>query len=100
MTADAQPNRGILCGARIQLDPALDVSTLGLSSAGLTVARALQRYGAFIGDFSGAVSLYADASPDASAYFGAGILNNSTASRIPLNRFRVMTIGTTYDNMN
>jgi hypothetical protein len=99
-TSDAIPTRGILCGARIQLDPTLDLSTLSLSPSGLTIARALQVYGAFVGDYSGAISLYADASPDAQASWSAGLLANDEAQKIPLNRFRVLTIGTIYDNMN
>ncbi len=99
-TSEALPTRGIPCGGHIQLDPSLDVTTLGLSSAGLTIARALQEYGAFIGDFSGAVSLYADASPTAQAYWAGGALSNADASAIPLNRFRVLDLGTVYDNMN
>jgi len=98
-TTDALPTRGILCGGRIQLDPALDVTTLGLSPAGVAIARALQKYGAFIGDYSGAVSLYADAS-DAARSAWSGVLANDTAQKIPLNRFRVLAIGTIYDNMN
>ena len=97
---DAQPTRGIMCGGRMQLDPSLDLKTLGLSASGLVVARALQEYGAFVGDYSGAVSLYADESPDARAYWDAGILGNDTAEKIPLGRFRVMQLGTVYDNMN
>jgi hypothetical protein len=99
-TSEAIATRGILCGGRIQLDPALDVTTLGLGPAGVAIARALQKYGAFVGDFSGAVSLYADASPDAQAYWSGGALDNGSAQPIPLDRFRVLTIGTTYDNMN
>ena len=99
-TGTAQPTgNGILCGGQIQLDPALDVTTLGLSPAGLMIARALQKYGAFVGDYSGATSLYADASPTAQAYWN-GVLGNGEAQAIPLNRFRVLQIGTTYDNMN
>ncbi len=98
--ADALPTRGIMCGGRIQLDPSLDVTTLGLSASGLIIARALQQYGAFVGDYSGAVSLCADESPDAQAYWSTGVLGNDTAENIPLNRFRVLQIGTTYDNMN
>jgi hypothetical protein len=97
---DAQPTRGIVCGGRIQLDPSLDIQTLGLSSSGLVLARALQEYGAFVGDYSGAVSLYADESPDALTYWASGILGNDTASKIPLGRFRVLQLGTIYDNMN
>ena len=90
---------GILCGGQIQLDPALDVTTLGLSKTGLMIAKALQKYGAFVGDLSGATSLYADASPTAQAYWN-GLLANDEAAKIPLNRFRVLKVGTTYDNMN
>jgi hypothetical protein len=99
-TTDAIATRGILCGGRIQLDPTLDVSTLGLSASGVIIARALQKYGAFVGDYSGAVSLYGDASATAQAAWTAGLLANGEAAKIPLNRFRVLTIGTTYDNMN
>lgn len=99
-TDDARPNRGILCGARIQLDPALDVSKLGLSSTGVAIARALQKYGAFVGDYSGAISLYADSSPDAQAAYRAGLLSNDDAEAIPLDRFRLLAIGMTYDNEN
>jgi hypothetical protein len=99
-TTDAIATRGVLCGGRIQLDPALDVTTLGLSSSGLIIARALQKYGAFVGDYSGAVSLYADASATAQATWSGGLLANGEAAKIPLARFRVLTIGTIYDNMN
>jgi hypothetical protein len=99
-TSEALPTRGIPCGGQVQLDPSLDITTLGLSPAGLVIARALQQYGAFIGDFSGAVSLYADASPTAQAYWGTGALANDDASKIPLSSLRVLELGTIYDNMN
>ena len=99
-TGDAIATRGVLCGGHIQLDPALDVTTLGLSTTGMMIARALQKYGAFVGDFSGAVSLYADASATATAAYANGVLGNDTAQGIPLGRFRVLQIGTTYDNGN
>lgn len=99
-TSDAIATRGILCGGHIQLDPSLDITTLGLSASGLMIARALQTYGAFVGDYSGAVSLYADASASAQATYANGVLDNGTAQPIALNRFRVLQIGTTYDNGN
>lgn len=98
--AEAQPDRGIMCGGRIQLDPGLDVTTLGLSRAGVAIARALQEYGAFVGDYSGAMSLYVDSSADAQAYWATGVLDGNTAGEIPLDRFRVMRSGTVYDDMN
>ena len=41
-TPDALSTRGIMCGGRIQLDPAVDITTLGLTATGLIIARALQ----------------------------------------------------------
>jgi len=57
--------RGIPMGGRIQLDPAWDVEHSGLSAAGKTIARALQEYGAYCGDYAGANVLYAENSPPA-----------------------------------
>ena len=58
---------GIPMGGRIQLDPVIDVDTLPLSPACKVIARALQEYGAFNGDYAGATVLYADNSPRAVA---------------------------------
>jgi hypothetical protein len=99
-TSDAIQTRGVECGGQIQLDPALDLSTLGLSSTGLMIARALQTYGAFVGDYSGAISLYADESATAQAYWSTGVLGNGEVNKIPLTRLRVLKLGTTYDNNN
>jgi hypothetical protein len=41
-------------GARLQLDPVVDLSTLGLSKGALAVATAMQRYGGYIVDVGGA----------------------------------------------
>jgi hypothetical protein len=46
-------------GARLQLDPNLDLGALGLSSWQLTIAKALQTYGMYLTDTGGGVSLYA-----------------------------------------
>jgi len=99
-TTDAIQTRGVECGGQIQLDPTLDLSTLGLSSTGLMIAKALQTYGAFVGDYSGAISLYADASATAQAYWSSGVLGNGEVSKIPLTSLRVLKLGTTYDNNN
>jgi hypothetical protein len=93
-TDKAIPTRGIPCGGRIQLDPSLDITGLGLSRAGLIIARALQEYGAFVGDFSGAMSIYADASPDALAVWHGGVLSTlEVKDKIDLRKFRVLTLG-------
>jgi hypothetical protein len=100
-TDEALPTRGIPCGGRIQLDPALDLGALGLSRSGRAMARALQTYGAYIGDFSGAVSLYAEASPAAQSIYKAGLLDTyELKDRIPLEKFRVLEIGARFDQKN
>ncbi|MGA9407948.1 MAG: hypothetical protein WBW71_12520 [Bacteroidota bacterium] len=56
---------GIPMGGRIQLDPSIDVDTLNLTHACKIIAKALQEYGAYNGDYAGATVLYADNSPSA-----------------------------------
>jgi hypothetical protein len=56
---------GIPMGGRIQLDPRWDVEHSGLSATGKIIARALQEYGAYCGDYAGGNVLYADNSPAA-----------------------------------
>jgi hypothetical protein len=46
-------------GARFRLDPALDVSALGLPGPTAALARAAQRYGIIVRDQSGSVAFYA-----------------------------------------
>ncbi len=46
-------------GARVQLDPSLDLDSLDLDPTERTIARALQEYGMILGDSGGALSLYA-----------------------------------------
>jgi hypothetical protein len=45
-------------GARLQLDPALNLDALGLSPAGKVIARALQTYGMYVCDNSPTFKLY------------------------------------------
>jgi hypothetical protein len=99
-TDQALPTRGVPCGGRLQLDPSIDVNGLPLSASGKTIARALQEYGAFVGDFSGAISLYADASPDALAAWNAGLLQNIELNKLDLKKFRVLAIGAMLEDTN
>jgi hypothetical protein len=46
-------------GSRLQLDPTLDVASLGLEPGEEMIARALQTYGAFIVDSSSTLACYA-----------------------------------------
>jgi hypothetical protein len=87
------PSHGIPCGGRVQLDPNLDLSRLALTPAARTIARALQRYGAYVGDFSGSINLYADGSDEARAAF-EGLLNTETTRALPLESLRVVEWGT------
>jgi hypothetical protein len=99
-TDQAIPTRGVPCGGHLQLDPTLDVNALPLSASGKIIARALQEYGAYVGDFAGAVTLYADASPDALAAWNSGLLNNDEFKSLDFKKFRVLTIGTMFEDSN
>jgi len=92
--------RGVPCGGRFQLDPSVNLDTLGLSPSGKIVARALQKYGAFVGDFSLAVSLYAEAGPAALAAWNGLLGTYEIKDQIGLNRLRVLEVGSLYDNAN
>lgn len=88
-TQDALNTRGIPCGGRIQLDPELDLESLALDGPTTAIARALQRYGAYVGDYSGAMSLYGEASPTALTRW-TELLDPEMIDRIPIDRFRVI----------
>jgi hypothetical protein len=86
-------------GARLQLDPSIDVSKIrGITKAERTVARALQRYGAYVIDRGGApLSVSFERAPDATAsspgavYKAAGLgWDYYGMSRIPWSRLRVL----------
>jgi hypothetical protein len=96
---DAISTRGIPCGGRIQFDPSIDVNTLGLTNSGKIIVKALQEYGAYVGDYSGALSLYAENSAAARAYWATGVLDGSEVA-VDLSKFRVLKLGTLYDNGN
>jgi hypothetical protein len=83
-------------GARLALDPTLDLATLGLTPAELTIAKALQEYGMILGDTSDGFTLYAadprsfPADPYASTW---GTVTYADISRIPFSRMRVLDLG-------
>jgi hypothetical protein len=47
-------------GTHLRIDPSLDLTKLGLSPLGLTIARAAQRYGLIIRDTAGCTVFYAE----------------------------------------
>lgn len=86
-------------GARLQLDPSLDLSRLGLSKGALAVATAMQRYGGYIVDVGGAplsVSFELDTSAPTAAlgkvYETAGFRwDYDPMDRVPWEKLRVLS---------
>ena len=98
---EAISTRGVPCGGRFQFDPGIDLDTLGLSRSGRIIMLALQEYGAYVGDYSGALSLYAENSPEAQATWAGGVLDSyELLDKIDLSQFRVIRLGTLYDYGN
>ncbi len=98
------PARGIPMGGRIQLDPAWDVEHSGLSPSGKIIARALQEYGAYCGDYAGANVLYAENSPAAVAAW-QGLLRKDELTAIfnpamIAKHFRVIRMGNLLPGQN
>lgn len=88
--ADAIPE-----GALLQLDPNLDLETLGLAPYQRTIARALQVYGMYLVDNGGGVSLYAANPLSLPAGSYDGLLPDEEfpdLSAIPIDRFRVLLL--------
>lgn len=95
---------GIPMGGHIQLDPDIDVDTLKLSPACKVIARALQEYGAFNGDYAGATVLYTDNSPSALEEW-KGVLRKEDllqvfTSDFVRNHFRVIDMGNPLPGQN
>jgi hypothetical protein len=67
-SSDGRTSGGIPEGTRFQLDPSYDLGPLHLSKFQLMLARALQRYGMYLRDTAGAVTLYAQSTTDGSSY--------------------------------
>jgi hypothetical protein len=91
---------GVPCGGRFQYDPSVDVETLPISKTGKIIMKALQEYGAYVGDYSGALSLTAENSPEAQAYWATDALSESEfvdnyVSKIDMTKFRVIAYGQT-----
>jgi hypothetical protein len=95
---------GIPMGGRIQLDPTWDVEHSGLSPAGKIIARALQEYGAYCGDYAGANVIYAENSPAALARW-QGVLRSDELSAVFTpemirKNFRVVDMGSVLPGQN
>jgi hypothetical protein len=87
-------------GVRVQLDPSIDVNSLPLSPGGKIIAKALQTYGAWLGDTGGATAIYAqeflykDGSGQVHLDQGPwqGLLSGSDLSNFPINGLRVIQV--------
>lgn len=95
---------GIPMGGRIQLDPSINVDTLKLSEPCKIIARALQEYGAFNGDYAGAFVIYLDNSPSALKYW-KGVINNEDLLKVfnpdfIQKHFRVIEMGNLLPGQN
>jgi hypothetical protein len=95
---------GIPMGGRIQLDPTIDVDTLKLNRAGKIIAKTLQEYGAFDGDYAGAAVLYADNSPSALKQW-EGVLDTEDLLKVFTpefikKNFRVIKMGNLFPGQN
>ncbi len=78
-------------GQRIAIDPAVDLTTRGLSPEALVIARTLQRYGAYIGDNAGGpTSLKAEQENGVRDVWG-GRLKADSLSGITWDDFVVLT---------
>jgi hypothetical protein len=82
-------------GTRIRIKPTIDLRSRDLSAAALTVATALQRYGAIIGDQSGgsAVLKLENAVAEGLGQIWDGVLSADSLSAIPLTDFEVIRLG-------
>jgi acid phosphatase type 7 len=82
-------------GSRIRIKPAVDLRQLDLSPAALVIARALQRYGAIIGDESGGtVNLKVENTiAEGKGFLWNGLLEPGSLSTIPLDSFEVVKLG-------
>jgi len=85
-------------GSRLQLDPSLDLSTLGLQAWELTIAEALQTYGMFIVDTAGGIPLSAVHVHSFEGNPYSGLLPDTIAqeegvllSGLPASSFRVLS---------
>jgi hypothetical protein len=80
-------------GCTLQLDPALDLASLGLSPGGFVVARALQEFGAVLVDFAGGVTLYGELLTPHIGRSWDGLLGEWDLKRIPMQCCRIVETG-------
>lgn len=89
-------------GARLQLDPNLDLDTLNLTPAEKIIAKALQEYGMILGDSGGGIELEAinplsyENNPYEN-YFEIDAEGLVYTTNIPLDKFRILKLPLQYE---
>jgi hypothetical protein len=89
---DGKVAGGIPEGCVIQLDPSLDLSRFNLSSAALTIARALQEYGAVNVDVAGGKAVYAENLNYCPAKSWNNILKPDDIAVIGMSNYRILKL--------
>lgn len=88
-------------GARLRLDPSINLGSLGLNRYELMIARAMQQYGMILGDTSGGFTIYAQHPQSVPGGSYGGLLPDNTwvdLSKIPTSKLQVMKMGPQRDN--
>ena len=82
-------------GARLRIKPSVDLASLSLSPAARTIATALQRYGALVGDSSGGPSALKveNTVMEGRGWLWNGVLAADSLKSIPLTSFEVIKLG-------
>ena len=82
-------------GARVRLDPSIDLAGLHLSPGALVIARALQRYGAVIGDQTGGAATIQleDVVAEGRGWLWKGVLGPDALRKLPLGDLQVIAPG-------
>ena len=81
-------------GAHIQLDPAFDVDAQDWPTWEKIIARALQKYGAFVSDTGGAIALYGQTDVNAGnlRWASIGTPKGGSLANLPWDRVRVLNL--------
>ncbi|HZJ51821.1 MAG TPA: hypothetical protein VFF07_13490, partial [Actinomycetota bacterium] len=92
---DSTNSNAIPEGARLRIKPSVDLASLNLSPAARTIATALQRYGAIVGDSSGgATSLKVENTVmEGRGWLWNGVLGADSLKAIPFTSFEVVKLG-------
>jgi hypothetical protein len=82
-------------GARLRLRPSIDLDELDLTDAQQTIAAALQKYGAVIGDQSGSTTVLKleNTVAEGRGQLWAGVLGPDSLSVFELDDFEVIELG-------